>query len=58
MSGFEATRQVIATLPLLQIVMWTLHDDDIHRARAKAAPGVLVLGAVPQPTIKGLSYLY
>jgi DNA-binding NarL/FixJ family response regulator len=37
MSGIEATRQIKATLPSVQIVMLTIHTGDIYRADAKAA---------------------
>ena len=37
MSGIEATRQIKATLPSVQIAMLTVHEDDTHRADATAA---------------------
>jgi len=37
MDGIEATRQIKATSPPVQIVMWTNHDDHIYRAHATAA---------------------
>ena len=35
--GIETARQVKATLPLAQLVMLTLHTDDIYRAEAQVA---------------------
>ena len=35
--GIETARQVKATLPLAQIVMLTIHTDDIYRAKAQVA---------------------
>ena len=35
--GIEAARQVKTTLPLAQIVMLTIHTDDIYRAEAQVA---------------------
>ncbi len=37
MSGIEATRRIKAALPFAQIVMLTIHTDDIYRADARAA---------------------
>jgi DNA-binding NarL/FixJ family response regulator len=37
MSGIEATRQIKAILPSVQIVMLTIHEDDSYRADAMAA---------------------
>ena len=37
MSGIEATRQIKATSPSVQIVILTVHEGDIYRADATAA---------------------
>jgi len=37
MSGIEATRQIKAALPSVQIVMLTVYEDDAHRTDATAA---------------------
>jgi DNA-binding NarL/FixJ family response regulator len=37
LNGIETTRQIKAALPLAQIVMLTIHADDIYCAEAKAA---------------------
>ena len=37
MNGIETTRQLKAILPLAQIVMLTVLEDEIYRAEAKAA---------------------
>jgi DNA-binding NarL/FixJ family response regulator len=37
MSGIEATRQIKAISPSVQVVMLTIHEDDSYRADATAA---------------------
>lgn len=37
MSGIEATRQIKATSPSVQVVMLTIYEDDSYRADATAA---------------------
>jgi DNA-binding NarL/FixJ family response regulator len=37
MNGIEATRQIKASLPSVQIVMLTIHEDDTYRTDATAA---------------------
>jgi len=34
MNGFEATRQINATLPSVQIVMFSIREGDVYRASA------------------------
>jgi two-component system invasion response regulator UvrY len=37
MSGIEATRRIRTTYPSTQILMFTVHEDEIYREEAKAA---------------------
>lgn len=37
MNGLEATQRIKANVPTAQIVMLTLHNDDVYRAAAAAA---------------------
>ena len=37
MNGIEATRRIKAALPTAQVVVLTVHEDNLHRADAMAA---------------------
>lgn len=51
MNGIEATRQIKATMPSVQIVIMTIHEDRIYSAYAKAAGASAIVPKLATPAV-------
>ncbi len=51
MNGIEATRQIKAISPSIQIVLMTLHEDRIYRAYAQAAGASAIISKLATPSV-------
>ncbi|MEN3001448.1 MAG: response regulator transcription factor [Armatimonadota bacterium] len=56
MNGIEATRRIKQVMPHVQVVMWTIFDDDknLFEAIKAGASGYLLKGSSPDDIIRGI----
>lgn len=56
MNGIEATRRIKQVMPHVQVVMWTIFDDDqnLFEAIKAGALGYLLKGSSPDEIIRGI----